>query len=98
MQTNEVTVVPANDAVKAPPDTVTAVPAVRLALDDVTFGVHEAGAVPPAKVMGTLAADEPLLMPTMTVLSALVKAESRRLVLVFPVTPTITAPGRTNLL
>ena len=64
LQTNVVTVVAASEAVKVPPVTVTAVPAVRLSLDDVTFGVHAAGAVPPAMVIGTLTADVPLLMAT----------------------------------
>ena len=54
LQTNVVTVVAASEAEKPPPLTVTAVPAVRLALDDVTFGVHEAGAVPPEMVIGTV--------------------------------------------
>ena len=58
------TVVAASEAVKAPPVTVTAVPAARLALDEVTFGVHKAGAVPPAMVIGTVAAAEPLLTAT----------------------------------
>ena len=57
LQTNVVTVVAASEAVKLPPVTVTAVPAVRLALDDVTFGVQEAGAaVPPEMEIGTVAA------------------------------------------
>ena len=49
-----------------PPLTVTAVLAARLSLDDVTFGVIEVGAVPPAMVIGTLTADVFLLMATTT--------------------------------
>ena len=59
MQTNVVTVVAASEAVKVPPVAVTAVPAARLAADEVTYGVHEAGAVPPAMVIGTVAATCP---------------------------------------
>jgi hypothetical protein len=66
LRTNVVTVVAASEALKVPLVTVTAVPAVRLALDEVTFGVHEAGAVPPAMLIGTVAADVPLLMATTT--------------------------------
>jgi hypothetical protein len=67
LQTNVVTVVAASEAVKIPPVTVTAVPAARLALDDVTYGVHEAGAAgPPEMEIGTVAAAVPLLMATTT--------------------------------
>src|SRR6476619_6440260 len=45
LQTKDVTVVAASEAEKVPPVTVTGVPAAMLALDEVTFGVHEAGAV-----------------------------------------------------
>ncbi len=51
---------------KLPPLTVTAVPEVRLALDDVTQGVHEAGAVPPAMEIGTVTDPVLLLMATTT--------------------------------
>jgi hypothetical protein len=66
LQTNVVTVVAASEALKVPPLTVTAVPALRLSLADVTFGVHEAGAVPPEMVIGTVVAEVPLLMATTT--------------------------------
>jgi hypothetical protein len=57
LQTNVVTVVAASEAVRVPPVTVTAVPALRLSLAEVTFGVHEVGAVPPEMAIGTLTAD-----------------------------------------
>ena len=90
LQTNVVTVEAASEAVRMPPVTVTAVPALRLSLADVTFGVHEAGAVPPAMVIGTLTADVLLLMATMTVPSVPVKAERRTFALELPVTSTMT--------
>ena len=90
LQTNVVTVWLAKEAVKLPPVTVTAVPAFRLSLADVTLGVHEVGAVPPEMAMGTLTSLLPLLMPTMTVPSVPVKAERRRSALEFPVTSTMT--------
>jgi hypothetical protein len=90
LQTNVVTVEAARDAVKVPPVTETAVPALMLSFAEVTFGVHEAGAVPPAIEIGMLTADVLLLMATMTVPSVPVKAERRTFVLEFPVTSTIT--------
>ena len=63
---NVVTVEAASEAEKLPPLTVTAVPALRSSLDDVTFGVQEAGAVPPEMEIGTVAAAVPLLMATTT--------------------------------
>ena len=90
MHTKVVTLVAASAAVNAPPVTVTAVPALRLLVDEVSFGVHEAGAVPPVMVMGTLAAVLPLLMATTTVVLPPLKAESRTLALVFPATATAT--------
>jgi len=66
LQTNVVTVEAASEAEKLPPLTVTAVPALRSSLDDVTFGVQEAGAVPPEMEIGTVAAAVPLLMATTT--------------------------------
>ena len=44
LQTNVVTEVAPSEAVKVPPVTVTAVPALRLSLAEVTLGVQEAGA------------------------------------------------------
>jgi hypothetical protein len=90
LQTNVVTLVAPSEAVKVPPVTVTAVPAVRSALDEVTFGVQDAGAVPPVMVIGTLTAEALLLIATMTVPPVPVKAERRRFVLEFPVTSTMT--------
>ena len=92
MQTNVVTVVPASEAVKLPPLTGTAaVPAARLAPDEVTYVVHEAGAFPPVTVIGTVAAEEPLLTATTTTVPSVpLKAESRRLALELPVTSTMT--------
>jgi hypothetical protein len=68
LQTNVVTVVAASEALKVPPVTVIGVvPAARLALDDVTYVVQEAGAaVPPEMEIGTVAAELPLLMATTT--------------------------------
>jgi len=63
LQTNVVTVALGSEALKAPPVTVTGVvPALRSSVADVTFGVHEAGAVPPVMVIGTVASAVPLLM------------------------------------
>ena len=44
----------------------TAVLETKLSLADVTHGVSEAGAVPPAMEIGTVAAAVPLLMATTT--------------------------------
>ena len=53
--------------------------------------MHEAGAVPPAMEIGTVAADEPLLTATTTTVPSVpVKAERRRFVLELPVTSTMT--------
>src|SRR3954447_10704096 len=91
LQTNDVTDVPASEAEKVPPVTVTAVPAARLAPDEVTYGVHEAGAVPPAMEIGTVAAEEPLLTATTTTVPSVpLKAEMRRFVFELPVTSTMT--------
>lgn len=91
LQTNVVTVAAASEAVKVPPATVTAVPALRLSVADVTFGVQDAGAVPPEMAMGKVAAAVPLLMATTTTVPSVpVKAERRTFVLVFPATSTIT--------
>jgi hypothetical protein len=51
---------------EAPPLTVTAVPEVSLALADVTQGVHDAGAVPPAIEIGTVTDPVLLLIATTT--------------------------------
>jgi hypothetical protein len=91
MQTNVVTVVAASDAVKVPSVTVIGLPAVRLALDDVTYGVHDAGVVPPEMVVGTSTGAALLLMATTTTVPFVpVNAESRRLGLEFPKTSTMT--------
>jgi hypothetical protein len=66
LPTNVVTVVAASVAVKEPPVTVTAALEARLSVADVTHGVSEAGAVPPAMVIGTVAAAVPLLIATTT--------------------------------
>jgi hypothetical protein len=91
LHTNVVTVVAASEALRVPPVTVTGFPAAMLAVDEVTYGVHEAGAVPPLMAIGTVAADVPLLMATTTtVLSVLLlKAERRRFVFELPETSTM---------
>jgi hypothetical protein len=66
LPTNVVTVEAPSAMVKAPLLTGTAVPPMRFWLDDVTYGVIDAGAVPPAMVIGTLVADVFLLMATTT--------------------------------
>ena len=66
MPTNDVTVLLASVAVKLPPVTGTAVFEMRLSADDVTHGVIEVGAVPPAMAIGTVADAAPLLMATTT--------------------------------
>jgi len=54
LQTNVVTVAAASDAGRLLPVTVTAAPAMRVAAAEVTFGVHEAGPVPPEMAIGTV--------------------------------------------
>jgi hypothetical protein len=79
LQTNVVTDGPTSEAVNEPPLTETAVCAVRLTPvpDDVRYGVHEAGAVPPEMLIGTDCVVALLLMATMTVLPDPVNAERR---------------------
>ena len=78
LPTNVVTVLLASVAVKLPPLTATAVLAARLSVADVTHGVIEAGAVPPAMAIGTVADAVPLLMATTTTVPSVpLKAVSR---------------------
>jgi hypothetical protein len=66
LQTKVVTDGPASDAVKEPPFSGTAVWELRFALADVNHGVQEAGALPPAMLIGTDTVEVPLLMATTT--------------------------------
>jgi hypothetical protein len=68
LQTKVVTDGPASDAVKEPPFTGTADWEVRSAFADVNQGVQEAGALPPAMLIGTDTVEVPLLMATTTTL------------------------------
>ena len=89
-QTKVVTDGPASEAVKAPPVTVTAVCEARLAVADVSHGVHELGAVPPEMLIGTEVVEVPLLIATMTVFPEPVYAERRTFVGALPETSTRT--------
>jgi hypothetical protein len=98
LQTKVVTDEPASEAEKAPPVTATAVCETRLAFADVSHGVHEAGAVPPATLSGTDTVVVPLLMATTTTVFDPEYADSRTFAGAAPETFTRTYPGRTNLL
>jgi len=77
LQTKVVTDEPASEAEKAPPVTATAVCETRLAVADVNHGVQEAGAVPPAMLIGTDTVEVPLLMATTTTVFGPEYAERR---------------------
>jgi hypothetical protein len=89
-QTKVVTDGPVSEAVKEPPVTVTAVCEARLAVADVSHGVHELGAVPPEMLIGTEVVEVPLLIATMTVFPEPVYAERRTFVGALPETSTRT--------
>jgi hypothetical protein len=55
-------VVAVREAVKVLSVKVTAIPAVRLARDEVTLGVHEAGAIPLEMVIATVAKAVPSIL------------------------------------
>src|SRR3569623_1476491 len=89
LQPHVETVEAASAALRTPSLTVTADLAARLSVAEVTFGVQEAGAVPPEKAIGTVAAALPLLMATMTTPSVPLNADSRTSALELPATSTI---------
>src|SRR6185369_9806743 len=77
LQTKVVTDGPGSEAEKEPPVTATAVCETRLALADVSHGVHVVGAVPPETLIGTDTVEVPLLMATTTTVFEPEYAESR---------------------
>ena len=99
MPTYVVTLIAGSDAGKTPPVTVTASFSAMSSLAEVTKGVIEAGAVPPAIVIGkSTAAVVSLMATTTTVPSGPREAKSMTFERTVPVIPTMLWLGRMNLL